>query len=265
MPFDQTAMRLEEAAGRRQSSEEAVIARANGAEFLVCLEAAASESEAIGAARDIASELSRPFQWRCKRMSPVAAIGLAHADASLAHPAGLMRDAETALVEAKAAGRGHVICYSRGMRERAIAKMQMEADLEQAIRNGQLTLHYQPEIKLSTRRIIGFEALVRWQHPERGIIMPGEFIPLAEETDLILPLGDWGLTEACRQIDVWHDLTREQAPWERSLWISGKRNIFRQNNLDGQDWSTALQTSVLGLSLCLGPASRSDGEQPDEP
>ena len=208
----ETAMRLGDAAGRRQSAEEAVIARVNGAEFLVCLEAAASESDAIGAARDIASELSRPFQWRCKRMSPVAAIGLAHADASVAHPEGLMRDAETALAEAKAAGRGHVICYSRGMRERAIAKMQMEADLEQAIRNGQLTLHYQPEIELATRRIIGFEALVRWQHPERGMIMPGEFIPLAEETDLILPLGDWGLTEACRQIDAWHDLTREQAP-----------------------------------------------------
>ncbi len=207
----ETAARLGNAVAMRQDPEETVIARLNGAEFLICLEAAGSEFDTIPAAQEIARDLSRPFQWRCKRISPAVAIGLAHADASIPNPESMMRDAETALTEAKALGRGHLICYSRGMRERALARMQMEADLEHAISNGQLMLHYQPEIELSTRRIVGFEALMRWQHPERGMIMPGEFIPLAEENDLILSLDDWGMTEACRQIEAWHDLTREQA------------------------------------------------------
>jgi EAL domain-containing protein (putative c-di-GMP-specific phosphodiesterase class I) len=83
----------------------------------------------------------------------------------------------------------------------------MEADLEQAIRTGQLVLHYQPEIDLTTRKMGGFEALVRWRLPERGLIPPGEFIPMAEETGLILLLGDWGLTEACRQVAAWRALS----------------------------------------------------------
>jgi diguanylate cyclase (GGDEF)-like protein/PAS domain S-box-containing protein len=207
----ETANRLTGAIDKWEFSSESVIARLTGADFLVCLEGMESEAQAIEAARNIAEELRRPFQWRCRRISSAAAIGLAQAEAAIANPEELIRDADTALVEAKAAGRGHLVCYSRGMRERSLARMQMETDLEQAIRSGQLVLHYQPEIDLATRRIIGFEALVRWQHPERGMLMPGEFIPLAEETDLILPLGDWGLIEACRQIEEWRELTRQQA------------------------------------------------------
>ena len=207
----ETASRLAEAVAQHQDSSDTVIARLNGAEFLVCLEAAANEAQAMHVAEEISSVLSRPFQWRCNRVSPTIVIGLAHADPSIKYPEDLMRDADTALVEAKSGERGRLVCYSRGMRERAIARMQMEADLEQAIRDGQLVLHYQPEIDLATRRIIGFEALIRWRHPQRGLVMPNEFIPLAEETGLILPLGDWGLMEACRQITVWRQLMQRLA------------------------------------------------------
>jgi diguanylate cyclase (GGDEF)-like protein/PAS domain S-box-containing protein len=206
----ETANRLVGSIGKWEVSSESVIARLNAADFLVCLEGMQEEAQAMDAARHIAEEVRRPFQWRHRRITPTAAIGLAHVDAAMMHPEELMRDADTALAEAKVTGRGHMVCYSRGMRERALARMQMETDLEQAIRTGQLMLHYQPEIDLVTRRIIGFEALVRWQHPERGMVMPGEFIALAEETGLILPLGDWGLTEACRQIGIWRELMRDQ-------------------------------------------------------
>jgi len=207
----EVANRLTGAMRKRDLRADSIVARLTAADFLVCLEGMQSEKQSIHAAQSIAEEIRRPFQWRCRKIAPAAVMGLAHADASITQAEELMRDADTALTEAKAAGRGHLVSYSSGMRERALAKIQMEADLEHAIRAGQLVLHYQPEIDLTTRRIIGFEALVRWQHPERGMVMPGEFIPLAEETGLILPLGDWGLTEACRQVTAWRDLRREQA------------------------------------------------------
>jgi diguanylate cyclase (GGDEF)-like protein len=205
----ETANRLTSAMRKLDIPADSIVARLTAADFLVCLEGVHNEAQSIQSAKSIAEELQRPFQWRCRRVTPAAAIGLAHADANIRQAEELMRDADTALAEAKAAGRGHLISYSSGMRERALAKIQMEADLEQAICNGQLVLHYQPEIDLATRRIIGFEALVRWRHPQRGMVMPAEFIPLAEETGLILPLGDWGLTEACRQVTAWRELMRE--------------------------------------------------------
>lgn len=201
----ETASRLTEAITQRQTSE-SVIARLNGAEFLVCLEGVAGEQEAITLASDIYSMVRQPFQWRRERVAPSAAMGFAKADQSYSHPEELMRDADSAMTEAKTLGRGRLVCYTSGMRERAIARLKMEADLEQAIRSGDLVLHYQPEIDLTTRTIAGFEALVRWRHPERGLISPGEFIPLAEESGLILPLGDWGLMEACQQMAAWKTL-----------------------------------------------------------
>ncbi|MBV8115730.1 MAG: EAL domain-containing protein [Silvibacterium sp.] len=207
----EAASRLTEATAQRLTSE-SVIARLSGAEFLVCLEGVASEQEAIGVASDIYVTLRKPFQWRSQRVAPSAAMGIAKADESYLHPDELMRDADAAITEAKTLGRGRLVCYSSGMRERAVARLKMEADLEQAIRSGELVLHYQPEIDLATRTIAGFEALVRWRHPERGLIPPGEFIPLAEESGLILPLGDWGLTEACRQIAAWRALSPKGGP-----------------------------------------------------
>lgn len=208
----EAASRLKDSIERWNISGESVVARLNAADFLVCLENVNTEAQASRAASHLGEELRRPFHWRCRKVSPDTAMGLAKAEATVAHPEDLMHEADTALAEAKATGRGHLVCYSHGMRERALERMQMEADLEQAIRDGQLVLHYQPEIDLLTGRIVGFEALVRWRHPERGMVMPGEFIGLAEETGLILPLGDWGLAEACRQVMAWRKLISEQSP-----------------------------------------------------
>ncbi|MGH9586455.1 MAG: putative bifunctional diguanylate cyclase/phosphodiesterase [Acidobacteriaceae bacterium] len=257
----ETAARLRQAIASSDAIRDSVIARLNAADFLVCLDGTSTEAQSMDAARQISEELRRPFQWRCRRISPAPAMGLAQADPAIVHPEELMRDADTALAEAKTAGRAHLACYSRGMRERALERMQLESDLEQAIReqpdSHQLMLYYQPEIDLATRRIIGFEALIRWRHPERGLVLPGEFIPLAEESDLILPLGEWGLTEACRQIVAWRALIQEQAtdqppdPTVLRVSVNLSAKQFGRPGLVGQVAEILARTAVAASALRL--------------
>jgi len=244
------ASRLTDAMAQWSAPVEPVIARVSGAEFLVCMEVAGGEQQAISRARDIYAALRQPFQWRRARVAPSAAMGIAQADEGYAHPEELMRDADTAMTEAKTLGRGRLVCYSRGMRERATARLKMEADLEQAIRTGELVLHYQPEIDLMTGAVAGFEALVRWEHRERGMIPPGEFIPLAEETGLILPLGDWGLTEACRQVAAWKALP---GAGQRALGVSVNLSArqFGQQGLAAHVAAVLEKTSITADDLRL--------------
>lgn len=186
--------------------DHSVMARVSGAEFLLCLEDIENDDQAMDAARNILHGLHKPYHWGSQRVQPSVAVGVTKADSRIRQSEDLMHEADTALLEAKASAPGRLICYTSGMRERARARMQVETDLDLAIRSGHLILHYQPEIDLCSRQIAGFEALVRWNHPERGLIPPTEFIPIAEESELILPLGDWCLEEACRQIVEWNEL-----------------------------------------------------------
>jgi diguanylate cyclase (GGDEF)-like protein/PAS domain S-box-containing protein len=196
----ETAQRLQASLPGRS-----VAARLNGAEFVVCLDPAHSEAEAMRFAETARAAFRQPFVWRGSQLTPQLAIGIARADAKYEHPDDLVGDAESALANARREEPPGVVCYSRGMRERALARMQLEADLEKAIRQGELTMYYQPEVDLRTNRIVGFEALVRWRHARRGLLPPRDFIPLAEETGLILPMGDWSLAEATRQLVKWRN------------------------------------------------------------
>jgi len=128
----------------------------------------------------------------------------------------VVRDADTAMYRAKALGKARYEIFDLEMHSRAVALLKLETDLRLAVERQEFSVQYQPIMKLGTNRVHGFEALVRWHHPERGLLMPSEFISVAEETGLIIPLGRWVLWESCRQVRVWH----EEFPGYESLTLS---------------------------------------------
>src|SRR5262249_34899411 len=131
-------------------------------------------------------------------------------------PEDILRDADTAMYRAKENGKARYEMFDHGMHARAVSRLQLESDLRSAVEHNQFCVHYQPIVSLKTGRLAGFEALVRWNHPRRGMISPADFIPVAEETGLIVPIGQWVLEEACKKVKEW----QVDSPGHRSLSLS---------------------------------------------
>jgi diguanylate cyclase (GGDEF)-like protein/PAS domain S-box-containing protein len=183
--------------------EDCSIARLAGDEFAVLLHEIHDVQDSVSVADRIGAEMHQPFLLGGHEVYVTLSIGVAGSEAGCERAEDLMRDADTALHCAKVAGRARFEIFEPGMRHRAITRLQLETDLRRALVRNELCLYYQPIVDLRTRRIAGFEALVRWQHPTRGLVAPGEFIPLAEETGLIVPAGHWIIEQACRDTERW--------------------------------------------------------------
>jgi diguanylate cyclase (GGDEF)-like protein/PAS domain S-box-containing protein len=198
------------------------VARLGGDEFAILLLGARRPSDATALAERVLQQLSAPFHLGNRQMFASMSIGIA-LSSSGSTPEDLLRNADTAMYHAKTAGRARFEVFDEGMREQAIARLEIETELRKAIDSEQLVLFYQPQVSIPCRRITGCEALVRWRHPERGMVAPGEFISIAEETDLIIPLGRWVLGEACRQMAEWQRRFTFDTPLTISVNVSFKQ------------------------------------------
>lgn len=196
--IQQIAQRVKEAL-----HETDMVARRGGDEFVFILFDAAAPRNALATLHRIMSAVSRPLVLDTQRFHPTCSVGVAMHPQDGDDPELLIKHADMAMYSAKRLGRNNYQFFSTALLEQALERVRLEADLRAALEKEEFELHYQPQIRLHDEHLNGVEALVRWRHPERGLVPPAQFIPVAEETGLIIPLGEWILRAACRQAAEW--------------------------------------------------------------
>ncbi|WP_052050927.1 EAL domain-containing protein [Leptolyngbya sp. KIOST-1] len=219
-----------------------MLARLGGDEFVVLLTEINDFDEAISVARRLQNDLEKPLWIGHNEIFPSASFGIASSKASYKSAEEILRDADTALYQAKSCGRGRLEVFDETMRQKARHLLKLDSDLRKATQQREFVLFYQPIVSLKNKKLVGFEALIRWQHPDRGLIMPDEFISFAEERHLIQEVGLWTLEEACRQLSLW----KETYSSELSISI----NISPKQLLDTRlDKKIRRFTSLYDLSV----------------
>ena len=208
------------------------VARLGGDEFAVLVNVLDEPSDATRIAERIQEELQRPFELEGLKVSTSASIGIALGSTEYQRPEEVVRDADTAMYRAKSLGKARHAIFDEEMHRRAVEQIRLETELRRAVERHEFRLHYQPIVSLRSGALEGFEALIRWQHPSKGLIHPGAFLPVAEETGLIVPIGWRVLEEACRQVAGWHD----RYPNDRhlSMNVNLSRKQFVQGDLVGR-------------------------------
>ena len=181
-----------------------LVGRFGGDEFAILLEAIADVGDATRVAERILEEMMVPVEIERQKLSPTVSIGVALSSTGYGRAEDILRDADAAMYRAKTFGRARFEVFDDAMRAGVVARAELEQELRQAMANEEFRLHYQPIVDLANGRLVAVEALLRWRHPRQGLLFPGDFIPVAEEIGLMLPLGYWVLREACRQVHQWH-------------------------------------------------------------
>ncbi len=199
------------------------VARLGGDEFAVLVNGVEVPADATRISERIHDELRRPFDLEGHEVFTTASIGIALGHHGYERPEEVLRDADTAMYRAKSLGKNRHSIFDQRMHERAVELLRLETDLRRAVDREEFCLHYQPIISLARGEIEGFEALVRWRHPERGLVYPMEFIPIAEETGLIVPIGWYVLREACRKMVGWHRQFPSIQPMSINVNLSGRQ------------------------------------------
>ncbi len=227
------------------------VARLGGDEFTVFLDNIQDITDATRIAERLQAELMSPFNLEGHTVFTNASIGIVLGSSGYQQGSELLRDADIAMYRAKELGKARYAIFDPLMHAQTLKLLQLENELRRAIERQEFLVYYQPIISLVTGRLTGFEALVRWQNPEQGLILPAEFIPIAEDTGLIVPLGEWVLRSACRQLRAWQLKFPAAAPLNMSVNIASKQ--IRESNfsekLDQILAETALDGSFLKLEI----------------
>lgn len=225
----EVARRLRQSLRLRPGRDQDLVARLGGDEFALLLSGGLGAAEAEQVAQRILLSVRQPVRLEGREVFPSVSIGLAEGNLCYQEANELLRDADTAMYRAKAAGKGRVTRFEPSMREEAVERLELEADLKHALDKDEFRLFYQPKMNLASGLLVGFEALIRWQHPKRGLMAPDYFIPIAEETGLIVPIGNWVLEKACETVKVWQDQFPLEPPLEISVNLSVRQ--FREPGL----------------------------------
>ena len=235
-----------------------MLARLGGDEFALLLEAIREPSDAARVAERLQASLQAPIRIGDDEAFVSVSLGVAvHGDAD-DHPQHLLRNADLALYRAKEQGRGRFQVFDPRMHEEAVRRLRLESDLRLALERDQFRLHYQPVVSLETGRIVAVEALLRWEHPDRGLVAPGDFIHVAEETGLITDITRWVLEQACRQCQYWRHEHGDDAP--ESVWVNLSVRQLTQGGLIRQvsEVLQALRFDPKRLTLEIGEAALVD-------
>ena len=195
---------------------EDTVARFGGDEFAILLNSIENSIDVIRTAERIQQEICQPFTLGHHEIFTTASVGITLSSLGYAEADELLRDADTAMYRAKAIGTGRYEVFDKVMHARAVTALKLENDLRRAVENEEFRILYQPIVNTESGAVAGFEALIRWEHPERGLMTPAEFIAAAEETDLIIAMGEWVLTKACHQAQQW----QREFPRDEQLFIS---------------------------------------------
>ncbi len=207
---------------------EDLISRSGGDEFTILLESLSDDSDGSRVAERMQQSIAQPIETSDGEVYTSASIGIVLSSSGLSTPAKMLQEAGIAMSRAKGAGRNRHEMFDSAMHARALARLRMETDLRHAVERSEFELFYQPLITLGTGRITELEALLRWRHPQRGLIPPLDFIPLAEETGLIVPIGQWVLARACADMVGWQQRFPRTAPLAISVNLSPRQ--FAQAN-----------------------------------
>ncbi len=225
------------------------LARFGGDEFVILCEDIFDEEDASAVAERVLKAFGLPFHLEVGETAAAASIGISITSDSNHDPEDLIRDADAAMYRAKGAGGARVVLFDEVTRERALARLHDENALRKALERAEFRVFFQPEVSIDGERIIGLEALVRWEHPERGLLGPGEFISLAEETGLIVPLGTWVLRDACRRAVAWQRSRPTDEPLMLRVNVSARQ--LAQAALRTTVREVIEETGIDAAQLCL--------------
>jgi predicted signal transduction protein with EAL and GGDEF domain len=205
------------------NDEQPLAARLGGDEFAILLDGIKADADAARVAERLLKALENPYLIEGHEVHSTASIGITTNSLGYNSPEEMIRDADTAMYRAKSHGGSRFVMFDQAMHNNAVERLELENDLRHAVERGQICLFYQPIVNMRTRQLAGFEALARWNHAKRGLIGPTEFISLAEETGIIVPLGIWILEQACKQLAEWQQNHPEIATITMSVNLSRKQ------------------------------------------